>query len=462
MLKSGNSSYSGTINTVFNNIPFLYEIKLAIDWTFTSTCLDFFQWNKFESVYDTVYTTFCAMNAKNVSLIGQQIGKIWKIGMGGTLSFGLIILLVIPIILFSSLNPTNKLNNLNGASLTAELSFFYENGLILNYTLFKNTKPESITDFSKKDPVWSKYGFSKSPNTKNFPKSQIQKVQFSQTSDRNWGLAKPHIDKLIDILNFESKNNTELKEIQIILDYKFQRLLPPEARIAGDRKGVVIYNKKKDGIIKDDSEIGRIKNAISYCYDENVIFKDFYSAPIRLTANPNSKEIEDKRHIKKFDVYLGFTGCKNFSYNNSFNDENHHRYLESYFTFGDANSTEKEGLIFYIFSDKVSSTTSGYSIITFYVSFILIVGTYVRNFFAGQPSKISLTEMPYCKEIINLCEGIKVSRNSFDFEQEEKLYYILMELMRSPDYLKLLTESSVEQFNRRKELTEKEKNSNFT
>ena len=462
MLKSGNSSYSGTINTVFNNIPFLYEIKLAIDWTFTSTCLDFFQWNKFESVYDTVYTTFCAMNAKNVSLIGQQIGKIWKIGMGGTLSFGLIILLVIPIILFSSLNPTNKLNNLNGASLTAELSFFYENGLILNYTLFKNTKPESITDFSKKDPVWSKYGFSKSPNTKNFPKSQIQKVQFSQTSDRNWGLAKPHIDKLIDILNFESKNNTELKEIQIILDYKFQRLLPPEARIAGDRKGVVIYNKKKDGIIKDDSEIGRIKNAISYCYDENVIFKDFYSAPIRLTANPNSKEIEDKRHIKKFDVYLGFTGCKNFSYNNSFNDENHHRYLESYFTFGDANSTEKEGLIFYIFSDKVSSTTSGYSIITFYVSFILIVGTYVRNFFAGQPSKISLTEMPDCKEIINLCEGIKVSRNSFDFEQEEKLYYILMELMRSPDYLKLLTESSVEQFNRRKELTEKEKNSNFT
>ena len=65
--------------------------------------------------------------------------------------------------------------------------------------------------------------------------------------------------------------------------------------------------------------------------------------------------------------------------------------------------------------------------------------------------------MPCCQEIINLCEGIKVSRYNFDFEQEEKLYYILMELMRSPDYLKNLTESSVEQFNKRKKLTEQSK-----
>ena len=32
-----------------------------------------------------------------------------------------------------------------------------------------------------------------------------------------------------------------------------------------------------------------------------------------------------------------------------------------------------------------------------------------------------------------------------------------MELMRSPDYLKILTESSIEQFKKRKELTIKER-----
>ena len=62
--------------------------------------------------------------------------------------------------------------------------------------------------------------------------------------------------------------------------------------------------------------------------------------------------------------------------------------------------------------------------------------------------------MPYCSKIIELCEGIQISRYSYDFEQEEKLYYILIEFMRSPDYLRYLTKSSVEQFNKRKKLTE--------
>ena len=465
LLKSGSSSIGGNINTAFNSIPFIYEIKLAIDWTFTTTCLDFFQWNKFESVYDTVYTTYCAMNAKNLQLVGQKVGKVYKIGMGGILSFGLIFLLIIPILLFSSLNPTNKINNLKGASLTVDLAFRYDNGLITNYTLYKNTKPESIKDLSKNDPDWKTYGYSKSSNTKNFPKKQIQKVQFSNTSDRNWGLAKPHIENLINILNFTSVNETDLEEIQLILEYQFQREYPVEARIAGERKGFVIYNKYKDGVIKNNSEIGRIKDAISNCYDNKIVFKKLYSAPIRLTANVNSKEIEDENIIKKYDVFLGFTGCKIFNdnINNIDNSKNNYSYLESYFTFGNENDTsknntnEKEGLIFHVFSDKVSTTTQGYSVITFYITFILIVGTYVRNFFAGQPSKISLTEMPNCKEIINLCEGIKVSRNSYDFEQEEKLYYILMELMRSPDYLRYLTNSSLDQFDKRKQLTEEKK-----
>ena len=219
-------------------------------------------------------------------------------------------------------------------------------------------------------------------------------------------------------------------------------------------KEFIIFNKKDQNII-NESEIEQLRKAISECSKETVVFKEIYLAPIRLTANVNSREIQDKEYFKKFDVYLNLIGCK--IVRDDING-NYLSYLESYFNFGihyQNNSTE--GIFFHVFSDKVSTTTSGYSVIGFYVSFILLVGTYVRNFFAGQPSKITLTEMPCCQEIINLCEGIKVSRYNFDFEQEEKLYYILMELMRSPDYLKNLTESSVEQFNKRKKLTEQSK-----
>ena len=69
-----------------------------------------------------------------------------------------------------------------------------------------------------------------------------------------------------------------------------------------------------------------------------------------------------------------------------------------------------------------------------------------------------LTEMPQPEQLINLCEGIKTARFSFDLEKEEHLYYVLIELMRSPDYLKLLTKSSLQHFKDRKENLKKKKN----
>ena len=59
-------------------------------------------------------------------------------------------------------------------------------------------------------------------------------------------------------------------------------------------------------------------------------------------------------------------------------------------------------------------------------------------------------ELPHPEKIVNLCEGIKISRYSYDFKNEEYLFTILIELMRSPDYLKLLTQSSIDHFKIRK------------
>ena len=42
-----------------------------------------------------------------------------------------------------------------------------------------------------------------------------------------------------------------------------------------------------------------------------------------------------------------------------------------------------------------------------------------------------------------LCEGIKISRIRNDFLQEEKLYYLLIDLMRSPEIIKNMTQSSL-------------------
>ncbi|MBR2251887.1 MAG: hypothetical protein IJ881_05705, partial [Neisseriaceae bacterium] len=47
---------------------------------------------------------------------------------------------------------------------------------------------------------WETYNYSVSAKTKNFPKDQIQIVQFFNESDKNWDLARPHIENLRDLI----------------------------------------------------------------------------------------------------------------------------------------------------------------------------------------------------------------------------------------------------------------------
>ena len=453
MLKSGEKSMNGIIYSVFKAIPFLYEIKSTIDWTFTKTSLDFFQWNKFESVYDQVYITFCAMNAKNEQLVGQKISKIKKCGMGVLLAFVLIFILLIPLMLFSSLNPTNKINNITGAFLKIDLCFFYKNKAVQNYTLYENLRPESLEKISEED--WNSYNYTNSTKTKNFDKQQIQTVQFFVESDKNWDLTSPLIEN-IKYLILNRKNISELEYIALAVEYNFERPLPVSSNKINKRYERTIYYY--DNYTEYYDYIEELGKALTDCYDTEIEYKSIYSPPIRLSSNIKPKRLTDPKFFPDLDIKLGFVGCKKQTIINEKGEkQNISNYLESYFTLKKVmeidGSTTEEGVKFHVFSDKVSSTVSGQNILTLYVSFVLLVGSYVRKFLAGEPEKIMLTEMPYSRQIIDACEGIKIARNSFDFQKEEKFYYILIEIMRSPEYLRTLTNSSMEQFQRRKEMT---------
>ena len=451
LLKSGDKSINGVIYNIFKAIPFLYEIKLAIDWTFTKTCLDLFQWNKFEGVYDTVYVTFCAMNAKNQQLVGQKIGKLNKIGMGGGLAFILILILIAPMILFSSLNPTNKINNLTGAELQIDLCFFYKNKAVQNYTLYTNTRPESIDNITESE--MELYNYTNSTKTKNFDREQIQTVSFFPESDKNWDLTSPLIEKLKDLIK-ERKNTSDLEYIALAIEYNFDRPLPVASSKVNKRYTRTIYYYNNYTNDPEYEYIQNLGDALESCYDMNITYKNIYSPPIRLSSNIKPKSLKDPKYFPDLDAELGFVGCKNVTKENGGSEPS---YLESYFTLKKVMNKNgiknEEGFKFHVFSDKVSSTVSGSDILTIYISVVLVAGNYIRNFFAGQPEKIMLTEMPYTQRIIDICEGIKISRNSYDFQKEEKYYYLLIELMRSPEYLQNITSLSMEQFRRRKEKT---------
>ena len=445
LFKKKDDEMFSNLGNLFKFIPFLDEIKNALDWTFTSTCFNLIQWNKFEAIYDTIFDTYCEKSDWDEKPIGKRVSRKQKLTIGGTLALILILILIVPLILFSSLNPTNKLNNLTSAKITVDLFFNYKNGAIKKYNIFENTRADSISEIAinNDDSIWKKYNYDESIHTRNFNKEQVQRVIFSETSDRNWDLAIPHIKNLIYLLDL--KKNNDLSSIKISIGYEFTRPLPAEAQTCSNSFDIEIYSR---GHNLNNTFIEKIRTALENCNDTDDKIDNVYSPPLRLTSGSEVNEIKDSIFPKK-GVKIGFKGCERDKKDNI-------NYFNSFFTIKsyDKEEDEEEPLELHVFSDKVSETTSGYSVLTFYITFVLLAGSYIRDFLANEPEKIMLEELPHPKKIVELCEGIKIARYSYDFKNEEYLYTILIELMRSPDYLKLITDSSLDHFKLREEMTE--------
>jgi hypothetical protein len=211
----GDNLFYSIMFKIYKAIPFIYELKITIDWSFTPSSLDLFKYMKFERVYDLLFLTHCHMKANNNKPVGEVVGKVSKVFVGGFSFVTLLIILIGPLLLFSSLNPSNIYNPVKGAQI--ELSFLFQIGRVTHtFNIFTNNYVESISDISENAGVWDTYGYENSSATRNFADSQVQVLLMSSTSDTIWEIARPHIDTIIYRLeNYRSLNFT------IAFDFKY-------------------------------------------------------------------------------------------------------------------------------------------------------------------------------------------------------------------------------------------------
>ena len=446
ILRRNHTEINNVLVDIFLQIPFLNEIKNILDWTLTSTSLDLSQWIQFESIYEAIFGTYSEDRDED-NTIGQKIEKMRKLKKGGVLSFILITALIFPMVLFSSINPINKINSVYDAKLKVDLSFTYNDDEIKKFTLFENNRPETITEMT--DEIFEEFNYTRSVKTRKFPRAQIQIVKFYETSDTNWDLVLPHIQTIVDELNITNHEN-QIKSIHLLIQTQFTRPLPAEAQTVTDRMIAEIYKAGENSTISEESKKAlNLSNALINCLNTYIDFPDIYTPSRKLSSSTDPIIIEDIKRFSPLGIQLGFMGCDNSTGKNNF--------LQSYFTlrtFKKSNNNTKsknEALSFHIFSETISPTTSSYSVYAFYTAVILVFGEYVRDFCSGEPEKVMLNEMPEPKKMVDLCEGITIARNSHDFRMEKKLYFILIELLREPTYLREITKSSVDKFEEREE-----------
>ena len=102
------------------------------------------------------------------------------------------------------------------------------------------------------------------------------------------------------------------------------------------------------------------------------------------------------------------------------------------------------GIQFRLVSDRYSKAIFGYSVMSFYISIILVVANYFRFLFQGSAHTIIMSDIPYADPMLMLCNAVHQARMKNDLKQEEILFWTLIDVVRSPDTIKALTGNYLE------------------
>ena len=417
LMKSSNTFHS-IFYKVFKNIPFLYELKNFIDWTFTTTSLDLWKWLKLEEIISLLYINKCFAKGNMQRRIGTKIPVYMKYLMGGSIFFGVLLIVFGPIFLFSSLNPTNEVNQVVGVNLKVLLQIppnDTENQQIYELTLVDTHNSQIRMFYSENE--YKRFTSSRSElksYASSFKHEQVQRVKIFGYSETNWDISPLLLDHLKENVN---------KELNISIMYSFTT------------KGNADSSNYYGNDIVEDINYDIFDKIYNLVFSENstedeviINIPEGYSPYQKLQSGSEPTILIDKKIGAILTLNKQTRGNNTyFNWNVRTND----------------GTNEDIGLEFITFSDYYSSFTFGMDIITFYVSFVVVAGNIIRSVFLGQSERIMYSEMVNPGKLLSVCEGIKISRIKKDFLSEEKLYYLLIDFMRSPEMFKNLTMSSL-------------------
>ena len=419
LMKSSNLFHS-IFYKVFKNIPFLFELKNFIDWTFTTTALDLWKWLKFEEIISLLYINKCYAKGNMKRRIGTKSPLYMKILMGATIFFGVLLIVFGPIFLFSSLNPTNEVKPVVGVNLKVILlipPIDKDNQQTYELTLL-DLYNSQIKVFSS-DDEYSKYMDSEESSVKRYISSfkyqQVQRVRIFGYGETNWDISP----RLLEY--FMSYNREE--SLNISLKYSFTSSSNPSS---GSYYGHDVYENVNDEIFGKIYDL--IFNKDSVDTEVEINMPKAFSPYQKLKTDSEPTVLIDKKKGARLVLSRQLRGNTSYFNWNLFSNDDTNKNL---------------GIEFITFSDFYSSFTFGMDVITFYVSFVVVVGRVIRSFFLGQSERIMYSEMVNPGKLFTVCEGIKISRFKKNFLQEEKLYYLLIDLMRSPEMFKNITLSSL-------------------
>ena len=162
----------------YMGLPFFFELRTMVDWSFTKTSLDMFQWFKFEEIYSQLYISKVLLRGYYSRPRGEPIGVCEKFCIGVCGLFLTLVLILGPLIIFSSLNPIVEDNLVNSASV--------EVGAMINesyYLLYSAERVQSLSKLNSHSKL-----FDSTTDVTTNERENAQTIVMPNSSDTLWAV----------------------------------------------------------------------------------------------------------------------------------------------------------------------------------------------------------------------------------------------------------------------------------
>ncbi|ETN69527.1 hypothetical protein NECAME_05240, partial [Necator americanus] len=475
---------------IFMAVPFLFELRTAIDWTWTDTSMPLFDFFNMENFFAVIYNLKCARNFEQSYPVPRGIpkGAIVKYMMGLPMILLIVFLVWCPLLAFSLLNRIGAISIPDKVRLTIQLEgypvitlvqlfngFDYLSYCILRATLIDGScsmlqpiyevesqgselrpmRPEELKYLT--DTMSRRYfpfpngteSMKRSRDSVSFIKeystNDVLVVNFRPESEVPWGISEESMSALIEQLNGNSSisfivtaeisrpYDTQRKEVTKHSAHWSQEI---EANTALRRQWINMLQNPGSGQMVSMAEA--FPSYLLVPSEGAVLVPTPIVAAIELNQdnyqrpdNASDRDWFDTLQLSLVNSTMGNVWVVQAQHPSQFTSVYFNASKITYGTHRDRTYVQTIAFVDKAFPSFFAKYLQG-GVIAMYVSLVIVVGRLIRALFTNSPTDVMITEIPNPDFLLKICLDIYLVREAKDFFLEQDLFAKLIFLFRSP------------------------------
>ncbi|XP_050528332.1 piezo-type mechanosensitive ion channel component-like isoform X3 [Daktulosphaira vitifoliae] len=410
--------------------PFVFELRTIMDWVWTETSMTLPDWLKMEDIFAHIFQLKCSRRVENdyPNPRGVKVKPIKKYFIGGGTLIALIAAISFPLLWFALGSTVGEPNLPSSISISIRLG---SNQPIYTMSIEGNVDNFDQTDWNSMINVYKKL---RSAQTflSNYDYDDVGVFYITTHSADTWSISPPELYSMIDEL--KAPNATYTVKTSWVID---------RVNSYGEQPKTVSDSHE---ITINSTVCAQLANLlVSNNTNTPVMLLGLIPKFIKVTgfggasAVPQLMISNETVPYMNISVLLHQKSQKWWDVIEECPPQNSAHYLYDLPKSSCKLNGNKNNFTIYTFNDRAFPETlnmiSGKGILGLYTTFVIVVYTFVRNFFTGISAKIMFDDMPYVDRILQLCLDIYLVRESGELDLEEDLFAKLVFLYRSPETL---------------------------